>query len=225
MAYFDFLQHIDTEIKVIFELGSRDLEDSIMLTQYYPNANIYSFECNPDCLLECKKKNISNLNIFLVEKAVSLTDGKVIFYPFDLEKYNNMGASSMLKIDFSMRDNKDPDYNRDNPQKEVEVEGTRLDTFMSENKVNYIDILCIDLQGYELSAIKSLGENIKNVKYIITECSITSTYKDGTTFKEILEYLEKYGFKYICSNAFGTNIPDYSLKHFSEFDAFFLNTR
>lgn len=230
MSYFDFVNYIKkNEIKTIFELGSRDLIDGIKLLNYFEESKIYSFECNKDCLDECNK-NLSLLNekmkerLYLINKAVSIKNGEVSFYPFDLEKYNNMGASSMLKIDFTGRDKNDPDYNLPNPQKEIKVEGIRLDTFMNENKIKNIDLLCIDLQGYELNAIKSLGDYLENVKYIISECSITSTYINGVTFKELNEYLNKYNFKYILSNKFGTNNPDLSLKGYSEFDALFINT-
>ena len=79
---------------------------------------------------------------------------------------------------------------------------------MENNNIENIDLLCIDLQGYELNAIKSLGEKIKTVKYIITECSIISTYKNGTTFYELNNYLDKYGFKYNNSNKFGYKFPN-----------------
>ncbi len=230
MSYFNFLQLIEkNKIKTIFELGSRDLIDAIKLLNYYDNSKIYSFECNPECLVECNKQ-LSNLNeqqkknLFLIEKAVSLTNEDVTFYPFDLSKYNNMGASSMLKIDFSMRNKDDPDYNIPNPQKEIKVNGIRLDTFMEENQIENIDLLCIDLQGYELNALKSLGKYLHKVKYIITECSIVNTYIDGPSFTELYDYLKKYNFSYVCSNKFGYNFPNLDLKGFSEFDALFTNS-
>ena len=65
--------------------------------------------------------------LFLINKAVSIINGEVIFYPFDLNKYNNMGA----KIDFSTRNLDDP---LPNPQTEIIVNGIRLDTFIDENK-------------------------------------------------------------------------------------------
>ena len=133
-----------------------------------------------------------------------------------------MGSSSMLKIDFSLRDKSDPDYNIANPQKEIRVNGTRLDTFISENQIDNIDLLCIDLQGYELNAIKSLGEQLHKVNYIITECSIQSTYTNGATFEELNHYLSKYGFSYVSSNRFGQNYPNLSLSGFTEFDALFV---
>lgn len=229
MAYIDFINKINKDkIKNIFELGSRDLLDSIKLLDYYNYSIIYAFECNPDCLVECNKnllrQDAYNKNrLYLIDKAVSLVDGDVTFYPFDLSKYNNMGASSMLKIDFSIRNINDPDYNRSNPQNEITVKGTRLDTFIEENQIKNVDLLCMDLQGYELNAIKSLGEHLHKVKYIITECSIINTYTNGATFKEIDEYLSKYNFRYVCSNRFGDQYPDLSIKGYSEFDALFIN--
>lgn len=228
MSYLSFANQIPKDkIKVIFELGSRDVVDAVDLIKFF-DCKVYAFECNPDCLVECKK-NIKILDmetrdkLFLVESAVSLSDGDVSFFPFDLTKYNNMGSSSMLKIDFSKRNQDDPDYNRENPQSEIVVRGTRLDTFLQKNTIPNIDLLCIDLQGYELNALKSLGESLHNVKYIITECSIQSTYMGGATFTELYEYLMQYNFEYVSSNAFGSEFPDIHRTGFSEFDALFVN--
>ena len=229
MSYCDFFSLIDSnKIKTIFELGSRDLIDAIKLLNHFKDSKVYSFECNPDCLIEChnnidKLDEIQKNRLFLVDKAVSINNGKVSFYTFDLQKYNNMGASSMLKIDFSVRNKNDPDYNRENPQKEIIVDGIRLDSFIHENYIENIDLLCIDLQGYELNAIKSLGNHLHKVKYIITESSIMSTYTNGDTFKELNDYLTNYNFNYISSNKFGNNFPDLTLTGFSEFDCLFIN--
>jgi len=229
MSYCDFFNKIDSnQIKTIFELGSRDLVDAIKLLDYFQDSKTYAFECNPDCLIECynnidKLDEIQKKRLFLVDKAVSINNGKVSFYPFDLQKYNNMGSSSMLKIDFSFRNKDDPDYNRETPQKEIIVDGIRLDNFIDENYIENIDLLCIDLQGYELNAIKSLGDKLHKVKYIITECSIMSTYTGGVNFNELNNYLTNYNFNYISSNKFGNNFPDLTLSGFSEFDALFIN--
>ena len=132
-----------------------------------------------------------------------------------------MGASSIFEIDFSNRSKNDGDYNRGSVQTIIEVDGIRLDTYMEDEKISRIDLLCIDLQGYELLALKSLGEKIKNVKYIITECSIQSTYKGGANFIDLNAYLEECGFIYVRSTKFGSSFPDLNIKGFSEFDAFF----
>ena len=213
-------------IKIVFELGSRDLIDAIKMQKYY-NCKVYSFECNPDCLNICRRNFINEhisvkKNIYLIESAVSINNGTETFYPFDLKQYNNMGASSMLKIDFTKRNPSDPDYNRPNPQKEIKVPSIRLDTFMNNMSIQNIDLLCMDLQGYELNALKSLGEKLNNVKYIITETCINSTYTNGTTFNDINKYLEEFGFKYVCSDEFKYELPNKQITGFSEFNALFI---
>jgi len=231
MSYLFFNDNIEKSIvKTIFELGSRDLVDAKNLINHYCNAKCYSFECNPDCLIECKKQmedftNEQRNRIFLIEKAVCIQNKKTNFYPFDLNIYDNMGSSSMFEIDFSIRDKNDPDYNRKNVQKEIEVDGIRLDYYMEKNNIQNVDLLCIDLQGYELEALKSLGEQIQKSRYIITECSIQSTYKQGCTFTLLNSYLEHHGFKYKRSNRFGYNFPNLNMKGFSEFDALFVNQK
>ncbi len=225
MSYLEpiFLENIDkSAVQTIFELGSRDLLDAHKLQDYY-GCLVYAFECNPDCLEVCDSvmETFNNTNIVLVKNAVSLTDGPLSFYPFDLAQYDNMGASSLLKINFDNREKDDPDYKRASPQTEIVVDGIRLDTFMEKNNIQRVDMLCIDLQGYELNAIQSMSSRLDTVKYIITECSVESTYVGGSTFAELKDYLEKNGFKYACSNRFGYELPDFTLHGYSEFDALF----
>jgi len=231
MSYFDsiFETNITSPLETIFELGSRDVLDAIKLQNNY-NCKVYAFECNPDCLLQCENnyKNIAEYTksqVILVNKAVCESNGPISFFPFDLSKYNNMGSSSMFKIDFSRRSLTNPYYNIPNPQKEIKVKGIRLDTFIDNNNIKIVNMICMDLQGYELNALKSMGSKLNSVKYIITECYIENTYINGASFVELNNYLQKYGFEYKCSNKYGYNYPDIDCRGFSEFDALFINMR
>lgn len=230
MSYLEnvFTSKINRKIKTIVELGSRDIIDAIALSKYY-DATVYAFECNPDCLELCYK-NFSTLDAHLQEKinivpsAVTEDNGPITFYPFDKEKYDNIGASSMFKIDFSKRNSDDPDYGKPSPQKEITVSGIRMDTFLHNNYINKVDLLCMDLQGYELAALKSFGERIKDIHYLITEAAINSTYIGGTCFKDLKAYLESYGFEFVCHNRPHINVYS-QIAGFSEFDCMFINTR
>lgn len=229
MAYLDnkFISHIVHPIKTIFELGSRDIVDAIKLVKYF-NADVYAFECNPECLELCYT-NYSKLNndianrITIIPSAVASQDSIMTFYPFDTTKYDNIGSSSMLKIDFSKRDKHDPDFNRENPQKEIKVSGVRMDTFCKDNSINKIDLVCMDLQGYELEALKGFGKKLNDVRYLITEASINSTYDGGASFKDVKSYLESFGFVLIAHNIDGVESIPTEAAGFSEFDCLFVN--
>lgn len=134
-----------------------------------------------------------------------------------------MGASSLFLLDFSERKASDEDYKRENPQTKIKVQGTRLDTFMKEEGISHVDMLCMDIQGYELNALKSMGENLKRVKYIILECSLKSTYINGCSFNDINIYLDSFGFQYVCSDIYETRFPNIKLNQFGEFNALFVN--
>ncbi len=231
MSYLEdiFVQNIKKdEIKTIFELGSRDLIDAAKIAGHY-DTKVYAFECNPDCLELCHK----NFNTFdkpiqekivLVQKAVTLEDKPHTFFAIDTEKYGNIGASSLLELDFSNRSASDPDRNHEPIQKQIAVDGIRLETFIRENRIPSVDLICMDLQGYELNALKSMSEYLHNVKYIITECQVNSTYRGGTSFRELEFFLANYGFEYTCSNIFDYARPKEEKNTHIEFDCLFTNS-
>lgn len=186
------------DIKTAFEVGSRDLLDANEIAGKY-NCKVYSFECNPDCIRECLNNNTDD-RVSLIQKAVYETDGKISFMSFDLNKYNNMGASSIYEIDFtSNRPIYDPDYGRKDVQNKVEVDACRLDTFCNEQNI-IPEAIFMDVQEAELSVLKSLGTLLKKVKYIVFEASNVPTYKGGCSYKDIDEFLRDNGFRYRSDN-------------------------
>jgi FkbM family methyltransferase len=143
-----------------------------------------------------------------VEKAVHHENGPVTFRPVDTKVYGNIGASSMYKIDFNRPDD-DPDkkWNSVGVQNEIQVEGIRLDTFMEDNKIEQVDLICMDIQGNELNALKGLGDYLKKVRYVISETSKNSYYKGGCDYMELMRYCKKFGLHYRYSNRYKQRDP------------------
>lgn len=174
------------EVKLIFDLGARDCEDSVALYRRF-NCPVYAFECNPDGIVKCEEtlKAVSNTPIELVKKAVNSHDGVVKFFPYDS---SNIGASSIFhhKYDSHL-------------QTEIAVPCCRLDTFIGETTQKGPDLLCMDIQGAELIAIQSLGPFIRDVKYVASECSIEGLYADSYTFKDMYAFMIDQGFEIVQS--------------------------
>ena len=223
-----FIPSTDASIKVILELGSRDLKDAIKLQNHF-NCQVYAFECNPECLKLCEEtvKNTTGDvfktgKIILIPKAVYTENTQVTFRSIDTDKYSNCGASSLFKLTFNGRNENDPDRHRHDVQKEVKVDGIRLDTFAEQYKVDQIDLIWMDLQGYELAALQSLGSKLKNVKFIYTEVTFTSTYENGVSFGQLSDFLKENGFRYVFSDSFGFETPTFTTGFF-EFNVLFQN--
>jgi FkbM family methyltransferase len=181
------------EPSVIFDVGSRDALQSVEFSRYFPQANIYAFECNPQTLPQCYKNAAPFPNITVVNKAIHTTNGKCKFYPIDTQKSitsiegGNPGASSLFKA--SGLYPAETFY-----QNEIEVESIRLDTFCQENAISGIDLLWLDLQGAEILALQSLGDFIFSIKMIHTEVEFKPIYEGQCLFWEVENYLSGKGF-------------------------------
>ena len=88
-------------------------------------------------------------------------------------------------------------------KKEIEVQTITIDEWASQKGVDHIDLMWLDMQGYELNALKASPNILKTVKAILTEVEFVEAYKGQFQFKEVKEWLEGQGFTMVAEN-FGT---------------------
>jgi len=82
--------------------------------------------------------------------------------------------------------------------KEVEVQTTRLDTFLQENDIDRIDFLHIDAQGHDLKVLRSLGERLPVVVAGQIEVPLNSAvalYQQQHSLEDTVQFLAESGFK------------------------------
>ena len=67
-----------------------------------------------------------------------------------------------------------------------------LNNFLKKNKINFVDILKIDTEGYEFTILKSiLKKNFKKIKYIYFEHHYDLMLKKNYKFNNINKLLKK----------------------------------
>ena len=71
----------------------------------------------------------------------------------------------------------------------------------SKNNYNFINL---DIQGYELEALKGMRKQLQQVDYIYTEINIIEVYKECAKVAEIDQFLLDYNFKRVA-----TRLTDY----------------
>jgi FkbM family methyltransferase len=201
----DFL--VREKIRTIVEVGARDCQETLGLNEKFPEAVIYSFECNPGTLAKCRAAVKNIRNIHLVEKAVSDTNGTIKFYPIDQEQTKttwidgNPGASSIFKASGK--------YTIETyVQKEIEVESITLQSFMKDHQLDTIDMLWMDIQGAEIMALKGLSMKIHDVKIIHTEVNFLEIYSGQPLFEDIYSFLKQHNFFLIKFTTFGKYAGD-----------------
>ena len=68
-------------------------------------------------------------------------------------------------------------------------------SFLEEKKIEKIDLLKIDTEGYEFFVIKGFGENLKKIKVIFFEHHYDNMIIKNYTFSDIHDYLIQKNFK------------------------------
>lgn len=192
---------VDNDNPVIVEIGAHYGEDTLRFLETFPNAQIFSFE--PDKRnIEIFKKLVNQPNIELIEKAVSNENGQAQFYPsyvssvindvpskYDFiskDEYislglNGSGASS-LKKGFKNCINE-----------EYFVNTIRFDDWYSDNDLEIIDFVWIDVQGAEKAVIDGMGNVIKKIRLIWMEYGETE-YDGAMGRDETISVLEEKDF-------------------------------
>ncbi len=187
----DFIKHIPkNEINTIIEMGARECRDTIALAEYYSDSNIYAFECNPDTVNLCEYnlhvwENETKKRIHFFPYGVGSKQENKKFYKFVQE--NNPGASSFLPRIYDS-------YKQHETEQVLTI--VKIEDIIEKFKINNIDLVCADIQGFELEALKGFGKYLKDVKYIITEIpKDLSLYKDAPSREEMLNYFRINNFE------------------------------
>lgn len=169
------------------------------------NGRVFAFE--PDIRnLEILKKNIilnKLKNIIIVSKAVSDKEGKQKFY------LSSFGSNLHSLI-----------YNAFNkPDKEIEIDVIKLDNYFKNYK-GRIDFIIMDIEGAEGKVIKGMSNLLKKNKdiIIVTELIPHLLENSGTSFKYVINYLIKRGFK-----AYALNEKNKKIEPLTDIDNFLEN--
>jgi len=186
-----FIQEIDpyldfNTVKLALDIGSRDGYVAMEFREWFPNAAVYAFECDPVGITVCQR-NLKGTGVTLVESAVSDQDGTASFNHITA----NPGTSSLLlpAIDFLARG-----IATSNHIESQTVKCLRLDTW-AVDKVP--EVVWIDVQGAELQVLKGMGEMLAKVSVVFLEAATSEVYRGQALKDDIIGYLEGLGFKLV----------------------------
>lgn len=112
---------------------------------------------------------------------------------------SNNGSQSSSVLDLGTHKIQHPDvhYTHD-----IVVPMMRLDSFFSyvpsqseRYDLKYIDFLNLDLQGFELNALRGMGDLLRQFKWIYTEVNKAEVYKGCAQVQDLDLFLNGFGFK------------------------------
>jgi FkbM family methyltransferase len=81
-------------------------------------------------------------------------------------------------------------------EREVQqVAVVHLDSYLAANAIAQVKLLKLDVQGFELHALRGCGERLRDVEYVHCEVQFAPLYDGAPTWLDIVDYLRPFRFK------------------------------
>jgi FkbM family methyltransferase len=176
---------------IVYSIGiGRDISFDLSIISQY-KCQIFAYDPTPEVKTWINGQNIPREFIFH-PVGLSSEDGFLKFYT---PKEKGHISHSAFANDNSL---------------ELEVASQRLKTMMMEHKHNHIDLLKMDIEGFEYSIIDDLIECDIKPKQLLIEFHHFFPQVGNDRTEEAIQKLKDYGYQlYYVSNSF----CEYSLKH------------
>lgn len=206
---------------LIFDVGGNKGQSVTKFKKIFAKPIIHSFEPIKSEFNIMFEKFKDDENVFLNNYALGEKKGEKNF-----NISAQTGASSFNKINKNSEwievRSKEHKTSIENFISSVKVNIGTLDDYCSKNKVDTIDLLKIDTQGYEDRVMQGGINALKNkkIKAIVTELMFDDVYERYFSFSDIEKYLLPNNFRmvgiYLSSNSLFGNLTFFA-------DIFYLN--
>ncbi|CAN5527599.1 hypothetical protein BH11BAC2_BH11BAC2_00910 [soil metagenome] len=172
-----------SEIKnatTILDIGANIGSTALFFASINSKARILAFEPHPDTFKRAQEnlsrnqfKNIEFINLGLGESKATLKLYEV--------NEHNPGMNRILAKD------------KDLPFKSIHVEV--LDKVMEERKVEKVDFIKLDVEGYEYSVLKGGAHILSSKPILFIELDDSNLRENNTSAKALIELLFSYGYR------------------------------
>ena len=174
---------------VIIDCGAHDGSDSAGLAKQFRHGTVHAFEPMPNLYKRLQQKAAHFANIKCYNIALAHRNGILDFH---VSEGASDASSSLLEPKEHLHDHPDTFFSQ-----KIPVQAKTLDTWAKENNILKVDLLWLDMQGFELNMLEASNTIIDTVSVIHTEVSLVETYKGVAIFKDFRVFLEAKGFMLI----------------------------
>ena len=177
-------------VDVIFDVGANDGGIALNALNHFPEAHVFCFEPHPITFAKLKRQT-ENQNIQAVNFALGNAAGERDFFEYDISNINSMVPDAPFAVAFGKK------------AKQISVQCSSVDLFCAEHRIENIDILKVDTEGFDLAVLQGSENLLKRgrIKFIYTEFNdlFPINRATGGALLPIAEFLRGYGYRFIAS--------------------------
>jgi FkbM family methyltransferase len=171
-------------LQTIFDVGANVGQTAWGLVRYFPNTRIFCVEPVSSTMLELKSNygNYHNINFVQLAFGKERSEG-------EMQLHRNSELNTLVRTQ-SRPDDLTGEVER------VSIE--TIDQFCDDNSISRVDLIKMDLQGWELDALLGASGMLKRraIRFIISEVAFRRVDSDMQYFSDLNEFMETMGFQF-----------------------------
>jgi len=173
------------QVKTILDVGANVGQYSEEVIRHGFKGEIHSFEPISEVFQRLLKKTQRHLNWTAYNLGAGNKEEEIA-----MNISENFVSSSILKVGKASL-SAEP-TTRITHQEKIKI--TTLDSFFQSKDLKGEILLKLDIQGYEMEALRGAIKSLPQIKLIQTELSFTDLYEGGPLFDEVIAFLREQGY-------------------------------
>lgn len=177
---------LNINIETVYDVGANIGDTVRVFHRLFPAAAIHAFEPNPTVFNNLKTRCKHIKSIVLNNVGVGDIDGNLT-----LNRHKNSGATSFKDPNTETN----PLYNSKIIDK-IDVPVITLESYFENSKQHSIDLLKIDVEGFEMEVLKGISSVIleNKVKIIFIEANLVEKMLGQGLIENIIDFLRQKNF-------------------------------
>jgi FkbM family methyltransferase len=176
-------------VRTVFDVGAHEGETYLELRRRFPAARIYCVEPYSAAFEALARRLAGDARAQAIRAALGDTDGEATLHCHRRSHWNSLLPDSAT-------------IGRLVPAPLISPAGSepcevrRLDTLCRDLRVDHIDLLKLDAQGFELHILRGAGDLLttRRIRLIHTEVSLAHYYDGQCSFEALVAYLRSNGY-------------------------------
>jgi FkbM family methyltransferase len=171
---------------VIIDGGAHRGDAVQALSRLLPGARFHCFEPDPVLHDGLVRRFADRADVRVVKAALGETAGKATFNINASRPTNSLLPSAKL-LQSDLRDLLQT-------VQQIDVELTTIDEYCAARGVGSVDVIKLDLQGYDYKALRGARATLPGVSVVLVEVLFAEIYQGCGLFSDILRLMEQSGF-------------------------------
>lgn len=176
---------------VILEAGAHNGSDTLEIAEFWPEAQIYAFEPVPAAFNAlCERTRPYGRRVTCFQLGLGPAKNKMTMHLSGDGSAGNCQSSSLLApVSAHEKEFAFVEFGNN-----VDVDVTTIDTWALENSIQAVDFLRLDLQGFEIEALRGAAHILTTAKAVQLEVSNVRLYENAPLYPTVTTWMRAAGF-------------------------------